>query len=136
MTTQTQILNALQAQLNTVVGLPVIAPDNAYFKPILGSPYVRDTLMPVEPMPGAVGINGYDQLRGLYQIDIFYPENVGNSNALAMADSILAVFNRGLPLTAVVGYDLQIERSWIQAPRNNMGWYHIPLMVRWYVYGG
>lgn len=136
MTTYFKIQSALSTQLLTTVGLPGLAQDNVPYKPVLGQPYVRDTFMPVEPAFGSLGITGYDQLRGLYQIDVLYPENQGSDVAWQMCDSIIASFPRGLQLATDDVPNLEISHTWTQTPRSIQAYYWIPVMVRWNVYGG
>lgn len=135
MTTLTQIQNALTTQLLTVQNLPSRAAPNVAFKPSLGKPWVRDTFMPVESQVGAIGIDGYDNPQGLYQIDVFCPQNQTNATALAYVDSILEAFERGTILETG-GNQLTILKSFMKSPLNHPEFFGIPVMVKWIVYGG
>lgn len=136
MTTYSQIYSSLQAQLLTIDNLPARAAPNVPFKPVLGSPFIRDTFMPVESANGTIGVNGWEIPQGLYQIDVFYPVNVSTSVelALALADTIIETYQRATIPTAAGS--ITITKAWQGMGRTHDEFYHIPVMVRFSVYGG
>ncbi len=123
----TSIYDSLVEQLQTVTGLPPLLEENKRISG--GQAWVRATLLPAQPIPESIGVSGYDRLRGLLQVDVFYPVGTGNQ-ASTMADAIIAAFSsRGLQLDNVT-----VERAWREAGSTIENYYSLPVFVRWRAY--
>ena len=121
------IQTLLNAQLQTVAGLPTVQLENTRHEPKTGVAFVRPTLMPIEP--GRLS-NGYDLVQGLYQIDVFYPASKGTATASAMADLVKAAFARGTVLTGS-GVIVHVMKSWREVAQPFEQFYQMPIMVSW-----
>lgn len=132
------VYDVLTTRLNTVSGLPRLQLEN--IRVDLGSgttAWSRATLLPSTTNIETVGPNGYSELRGLLQIDLFYPADKGYASSFTMVDSILDKFIPGTILTS----DVIIQNSYMMSSQNlssmerSMTNYHmICLMVEWSLY--
>jgi len=87
---------ALDTNLNTFASansIPV-AWENINYKPVVGTLYLRPTLLPADTDPiGLSYVSALDHL-GIYQIDVISPIDVGKSAAVTKADLLVAAFPR------------------------------------------
>lgn len=128
----TTILQLLDTQLLTTTDLPTHYTENERVQLITDTPWCRSTLLPVETQELTIGSNGWVKVQGLYQIDLFYPNDAGYSTAAGIADNVITSFARGLSLgtTTIV----KIEMSWRLPARSFQQFYQIPVSVRWASY--
>ena len=88
---------ALDTKLNTFAAansVPV-AWENLDYKPVVGTLFIRPTLLPSDSQPtGLSYVSAIDHL-GLYQIDILSPIDKGKGQAITMADLLVTSFARG-----------------------------------------
>ena len=111
-------------------GLP-IEWENAGFQPPATGAWLRATFMPGEPEQVTWGFNGIDLLVGLYQIDVFTPLGQGDILARQTADSVMAIFSRGL-VVAATGFSIRVIKSYTFTGRAEQGgYYHLPVIVSW-----
>jgi len=124
----------LDTQLATVSGLPPLYTENTRATPTNGSPWARATLLPAEPNALGVGPNGIDEHQGLYQIDLFYPQDYGTADANAMAALVMAALPRGFIVRS--GTDnVQVTKSFqMTAYQQGNQWYCVPVSLRWTSY--
>ena len=90
---------ALDARLNTMVGVPSVAWPNTEFTPVDCTLYVRPTVLMGVVERETVGATAKDWYNGIYQIDVFAPVGKGKKEGLEMADTIADQFKRGTELT-------------------------------------
>jgi hypothetical protein len=122
---------ALTTQLKTVTTLPKFAEQNEVYQPGRNA-WCRATLLPAEPTPGAIGAGGFDWENGLYQVDIFTPLNSPVNDTLPKA--VEAAFPRALRLQVEgYDYDLEVQRCWLSANRQDTAWHIQSITVRWLV---
>lgn len=129
------IQKILDTQLKTVKGLPSFAPENVKQTLVATKPWSRSTLVPAETQIIGVGQTGWRKDQGLYQIDLFYPQNSGNEQAQAMADAVMNAFVRGKYYT-LGSTRVLIERVY-RNPASSLAqatFYQIPIMVAWNYY--
>lgn len=95
-----EIQTALDARLESFTTDASIAWPNVQFEPSEGSPWIRPSNLPNDPV--AIGLRDDDNVRtqGFYQIDIFTPANEGPGSALSLADQIANHFRKGLQITS------------------------------------
>ena len=122
-----KIQGVLDAQLQTVVGIPFVQLENTRYEPKTGVPFVRPTFMPVEAMRLS---NGYDLAQGIYTVDVFYPADKGTATASAMADAIKDAFPRALVLPGD-GIEVHITKSYRDMAQTFQQFYQIPVIVQW-----
>ena len=84
--------NALVAALPTFP----LAFESVPYTPVVGTAYGAAYLMPIEPENPEIG-PAYIQ-RGIFQVSLFYPLNVGTGAATAQAEVIRAAFPFGRTL--------------------------------------
>lgn len=108
------IAEVLDTHLRTFVGLPGLQTMNTLYVPKHSERYVRATLLPNPKVQLSIGINGRDEIKGIYQIDIFEPLNSGALGVLELADDISEHFPRGLSFALGSGV-LHINRASVTA---------------------
>ena len=126
----TEVQQLLDEQLLTVVGLPTLQTENTRFKVVTNVPWARSTLLPAETNIVTLGVTGYDELNGLYQVDLFYPSDSGFTAANTMADTVMGAFTKGTQLTGT-GINVEIDKSWRESGRTFDTFYNIPVLVSW-----
>lgn len=87
---------ALDSKLNALTGSTPIAWENIPYKPVLGTSYIRQTLIPAQSQDIDLGTLQLNQ--GIYQVDVFYPVNQGVATLLEKMDDIYDLF-KGAVLT-------------------------------------
>lgn len=122
-----EIQTLLDARLATVTDLPALQKENTLYAPTTGTPFVRSTLIPVEPNAMSTAIN---ELRGVLRVDLFYPLDRGVDDIAAMADAIISAFPRGLYLTGTE-VALQVLMAWRETARRTDKNFQIPINIRW-----
>ena len=129
------IQTILDTQLQTVPNLPSFTAENIKSKPESTIPWCRSTLLPAESQILGVGQGGQRKDQGLYQIDLYYPQNSGLGLIQAMADLVMNTFTRGLYYTS--GTTKVLIDNIYRLPANSLmqtAFYHQPIMIRWSYY--
>ena len=125
---------ALDAHLNTMVGLPPVAWENRSYTPVVGTLYVRPTnLQGVTVASSQSASKGQDVTIGVYQIDVFAEAGEGKNDAVTMADTIADQFKMDTELT----YNSRLVRVASVsrgAANTDDGWYQIPVEVVYNAY--
>lgn len=129
MTVFRDISAALDDHLNSMVGLPDVAWENAAYEPTHGELYLRPTLLPAETYGATMGVSGTDEHQGIYQVDIFSSLGAGKFQAIGMADTIADRFKPATELT----YNSRLIRI-IRVSRRagidlNDAWYQLPVDI-------
>lgn len=131
-TIYTAIHAGLDAQLATTPNLPAFNNENsAIYRPTIGTPYCRATLLPAQPLVGELGVGGRTEFQGLYQVDLFYPINAGTTLAEAMVDAVLSVFPRGTVIMQA-GINIQVKLAYRLVARSEPPWFIVPVSVSWW----
>ena len=114
-----------------MVGLPVVAWENANYEPVIGTLFIRPTNLQGETVQTGLGDNGNDETLGIYQVDVFTDSNTGKGPALSMADTIADHFKRGTSIdyNSVNVRILSVSRS---AGSNSNGWYNVPVLIKYF----
>lgn len=131
---RTAARGALRALLLRVPGLPE---DRAWqcrdYRPVTGTPFVRETLQFPEGAKVALGPGGLVRQPFLYFVDIFYPKTTLLLHVDSMIDAFEQVFYPGQKVLAagVSGY---VTGCAAVTVRPDAQWHHAPLTVRgWYM---
>lgn len=82
-----------------------------------------------EPVVAELGDTGRIMQKGIFQVSIFAPKNVGIGNALALADSVIQLFKKGTVLSYGTVTDLKIEKSYLGPEVPDDRWYHRPVNI-------
>lgn len=148
------IQQALDTQLLTVGGISQWAANNtsgnffaenqtfslANIANPSGLVFVRSTLIPVSPVTSTLGIGGYDELSGVYAIDVMGQLDKGFATVKQMADTIIAAFPRGSQLTLPNSAGQITVETTGMAPNITQGaWamnklYCVQVQVKWFGY--
>ena len=126
----TAIQGILDTQLATVATLPTLQKENTLYKPANTPAWCRTTLLPAATTVESIGVDGRERKYGLFQIDLFYINNSGTTDATSMADLIIAAFRKGTYLTDTT-YTVMVLRAYIDSGRPYPNYYQLPVIVEW-----
>lgn len=128
------IRNALNARLSTLSSLPSVAWENVVFTPKTTETHLRVNFLPAPTRPAANHKSAMDFESGIYQIDIYAPQDQGPNPASDLAERIRQHFNRGLALSNS-GVVVNIEATPSMAANDREGpFWRIRLTVPWFAY--
>jgi hypothetical protein len=131
----TAIQAILDTQLVTLSTLPKLTLENIKANVDANVPFCRTSLIPAQAQVIGVGAGGWRMDQGLYQVDLFYPQNTGNLVIGAMADSVMNTFHRGTYYTSG-NVAVLIDRVY-RLPAGSLvqaAFYHLPVTVSWQYY--
>jgi hypothetical protein len=122
------IHQALDAQVQTVQGLPVYAPEGTPNKP--GAAFCRGTLLPAQTeLPTFDG--KLQRRNGKFQIDVFTKSSSGYEDAYGLTDTIIAAFVPTTDLTQGSTTVRVLNSYPIAVPNNTPGYYRVSVIVEW-----
>jgi hypothetical protein len=128
-----QIQEALDTQLQTVVGLPAFYPENATVQQNSNAAFCRSTLAQAKSEVATLGAGGIWTQQGLYAVDLFFPTAYGYSALRTAADAVIAAFPTGF-LTLTSGQKLQIISAWSLPGSADQGAFlMVPVRVQWVI---
>ena len=88
------IRKALEVALAAITPAISIAYENAAFAPVVGTPYCKPYLLMATPDNPTMG-DGFYRERGIFQITLCYPLQIGTAGAAAQAEVLQTAFKRG-----------------------------------------
>lgn len=128
------IRNALNARLSTLSSLPSVAWENIAFTPKTTETHLRVNFLPAPTRPAANHRTAMDFESGIYQIDVYAPQDQGPNPASLLAERIRQHFNRGSVLTNS-GISVNIEATPSMAANDREGpFWRVRLTVPWFAY--
>ena len=121
---------ALDGHLNGMASVPPVAWSNTDYTPVIGTLYLRPTLLPGDTVGATISATGTDEHIGLYQVDIFAPAGAGKNAAIVMADLIADRFKPVTELThsTVIVRSVRVSR---EAATTENGWYRMPVVIQY-----
>lgn len=120
---------ALDSNLNSMTGLPPVAWENRKYTPVMGTLYLRPTLLSGDTVQSTLGDSGTDMNVGIYQVDVFAEAGKGKNAALVMADKVADQFKRGTDL-AYNSRKVRVRNVSRRVGVNNTeGWYQVIVEV-------
>ena len=125
--------SALNARLDTLDDGLEVAWENINFLPVSGTPYLRAWLLPAEPSIATLGNSPWQERRGVFQVDCFYPTGQGPGPAKLKAAALVALFKAGTRLTYNT-LEVTCEKAWPGPAMVEDGWYHVPVSVMYSCY--
>lgn len=129
----TRIQALLDAQLQSIPGIPAIQLENKRFTFDPSTPFARSTLLPARSTVISLGVGAQKEMQGIYSIQSFYPQDGGSAPAHTMADTIVSAFPIGLALTdGTITVIIQISSVMGAISLQNM--YGVPVQVQWSVF--
>lgn len=124
------IRRALEIRLAAMTPALDTAYENIPFTPVSGTPYQRANMLPANPDNPSQGGTHYLEI-GIFQVSLFYPNDVGSATAQARADAVRVWFKRGTTLTHG-GINTTVIATPAKAPAFNDGdRYVIPISIRY-----
>lgn len=128
------IRNALNARLNTLASLPSVAWENIAFTPKTTETHLRVNFLPAPTRPAANHKSAMDFESGVYQIDVYSPQDQGPNPASDVAESIRQHFSRGSTLVNS-GITINIEATPSMTLNDREGgFWRVRLTVPWFAY--
>jgi hypothetical protein len=126
-------VHSLLNQQLAVVQAANVAFENSEYAKTVGTGWLRETLLPAEPLQADLGDAGRNRLQGIYQIDVFEEPGKGSNEAETMVEQLLTAFKRG---TVLSGGDItvRVERAWRSPAVQEDDRYQIPVTVQWFAY--
>jgi hypothetical protein len=92
------ISSALDSRMAGITTHP-IAWENTVYVPVVGSAYLRPSILPVSSEQSGLGDSGLDEHLGIYQVDVYSEAGKGRRGAELDADDVADHFKRGTSLT-------------------------------------
>ena len=101
-----------------------IAWENRTYKPIIGTPWIRETML-----PGLERQSASDTIEsvGVMQYDVFWPAGTGTESIEKLVDDIKVVFK---PTTAIGNNSLVFRAERLSAIIDDK-WHQIPVRLTW-----
>jgi len=128
------IRNALNARLNTLPSLPNVAWENIAFTPKTTETHLRVNFLPAPTRPAANHKSAMDFESGIYQIDVYSPQDQGPNPASDVAESIRQHFSRGSTLVnSGITVNVEATPSMTSNDREG-GFWRVRLTVPWFAY--
>lgn len=124
---------ALEVALAAMSPALATANENVSYKPVVGTPYQRVTVLLAAPANLEMGNARFTE-QGFMQIDLAYPLGTGPAAPTARADLIRSTFYRGASFTSG-GVTVHIEKTPEIAPgRVEEDRFVIPVKVRFFAH--
>jgi len=129
------IRNCMNLKMQTISASPRIAWENVPFTPKPTESHYRVNLLAARTIPAANHRSAMDFESGIYQVDVYVPQNEGTATAGSMAEAVRALFFRGLTLTAEGGITVHIasKPSIVYTAREGAFW-RTQIDVPWFAY--
>ena len=121
---------ALQTQLASAVTVPIYWP-NTEQAPQLAASYVRPTLLPAGTE--LYTLSSFKKFKGIYQVDIYVPLNIGSRTAYQLADAIKTSFEGNRTLTAN-GQNVLIQAVSMGKTERQDAWFHTFVEINYLSY--
>jgi len=105
----------MRQRLLTLAGLPAVAWEDVAYRPVKGTPYISEVVIPVSGQVRGTGRGGYLAHDVMVNLTLHYPSGVGTLAIEQMAGKIMNLFSPGMAIsysTASVIID-QVERGGI-----------------------
>lgn len=122
---------ALDGRLNTMASLPPVAWENVEYAPVVGTLYLRPTLLMGDSTQASLGDSGEDENIGVYQVDVFAEAGTGKNAAIVMADNIANHFKRGTDMV-YNGRTVRVQSASRGPASTSDGWYQMPVNITFY----
>ncbi len=127
----TDIYAALNTRLNSLTSHPPIAWPNTKYVPILGTTYLRPTLLPAETILSSLA-RGQTH-KGIYQVDVFVPLEKGINTLTTWLDAIESHFAAQDILTSG-STKVYIHQTGMGDLEREDSWFHGYISINYLVY--
>ena len=116
----------------TQTPVPTISDENNNFEPTGNVLYLDTMMLWIPTHQATLGDTGYDLSRGIYQVSIKSPPNMGRSLAMQMANQLKTLFLRGSTLAYGATGDIRLQSVSVAPGVGEQDWYRVPVSVRWF----
>lgn len=123
-----EIRGALEAELATLAGTVPIAWENVAYRPTVGKPFLRATLLPAQTQNPSFG-GVHNRETGIFQVDVYMPTGGGSAAAAAWAETIRSGFARGTVFTSGAITVRILQEPSIAPALAGSDWFTIPVSV-------
>lgn len=124
--------------LKAVVDSVMVSVDNnQFYKPVIGTDWIRVTLMPGKSNTISLGLNGYSEHQGVYRIDLFVDKGADITKANQIVDKLIETFKANPVLSPQdinkysEDFKLFVGEVWRETTRYETVWTNIPIYVAW-----
>lgn len=127
---------ALEQGVVAVSGFPSSgnrAWENVSFGPTTGTPWAKMVLIPVSRTPAVMGPSPTYLYKGIFGVNLFYPEGDGPASADALADTIVATFDSDFSLTHN-SVNVRFNFAERKQGMEHSPWYMVPVYINWFTY--
>ncbi len=114
------VRKVLRDYLGTMTGVPTIATEGQTFEPVVGEPYVADHQLGGTTYDNSL-TSGIIELMGIYQVDVYTPQNQTVWTNEVLADKVIAHFSKNTVLNRN-SIELRIRRADHSPVRTDGGW--------------
>lgn len=126
-------LSTVQAALCTLAttalgDIPTEWPNSALLRPVAAEKWAQVFFLPGQPAVKTLGPGGEDIVSGIFQIDLNYQKNTGDSAARADYETVRATFKADTRIDSS-GHVTSCGRS---VGRYVDNWYKVSISVGWY----
>ncbi len=123
---------ALRTQILTTPGIPAISYEGRAYTPVLGTPFLRERLVPQTAEPLGLGPVQRVRNRGAWFVDVFYPNKVGESAVDAFVQLLLEQFPPAKQLIAGGVTTTIVKAQRAGTMPDNGSWLQVPVTVQWF----
>jgi len=138
------IRSALEVRLAATTDVPAISYENVKYIPTTGTPYIQSRVIYSSRVPATRGLNQstgkphQHRYRGVFQLLLHYPEDVGPSASQEMVNTLIdrfesstdISFTNTIPKTIYITVDYAEQMG----AYNRSPWYVTPVNINWYCY--
>lgn len=127
------IRSDLRGILQGIAGIPDVAWEGRPYTVTVGTPYIRERLIPVDSEVATLGKDGWTEESFIYLLQIVWPMGGRLSEAEDLADSVRVRFYSGAGVGTPVmnGRITGAERRAVMVEPD---WMHVPVRVYGFVY--
>jgi len=132
-TTNEDIVHALNKCFSMFTPTLATVYENQQFNPELLTPHLRIWHLPAETSVVSLGVTGYNQYTGIFQVSCFYPQGFGWNDAKVMAGKVCSHFYRGRQIT-YNNIVVEVRRSWPDPGIAEDEYYHVPVSILYWCF--
>jgi hypothetical protein len=128
---ETKVFRALTDRLDaySTANSIAIARTGLNYTPTAETKFLRATHLPAQTRALSLSFDGTNEFRGIFQVDVFWPEGKGIVAAKEQAASIIAYFARGTEMTHG-GVTVKVTRPPYELPAiQEDGWLMVPVTI-------
>ena len=118
----------VRTRLLTLSGLPPVAWENRDFAPVIGTPYISETLRNNQSRVRALGRGGNQSHQLIQSLSLCFPANSGTNALDALAGQLLKLFEPGTSI-AFGGDTAMVQEAERMGLVTQPDWINCPIIV-------